>query len=241
LKQKRNKDPEDRGGFVKARNLAFLIVFGVLLIDQVLKVWIKLNMYLGQEYVVAGNWFIIHFTENNGMAFGWQFAGDYGKIILTLVRIIAVSLITYYLFNLFKQKAHKGLVVSISLILAGALGNIIDSAFYGVIFSESGNFLNPDLAVLFPDGGGYATLLHGRVVDMFYFPIIQGYYPTWSPIRPGQEFIFFRPVFNIADSAITCGVIILLVFQKRFFHIDNRKTIYDNDDSDDDLDEIQKN
>lgn len=197
-------------------------------------------MYLGQEYVIAGNWFIIHFTENNGMAFGWQFAGDYGKIILTLVRIIAVVLITYYLFSLFKQKAHKGLVVSISLILAGALGNIIDSTFYGMIFSESGNFLIQEPAVIFPDGGGYATFLHGRVVDMFYFPIIQGYYPSWSPIKPGQEFIFFRPVFNIADSAISCGVIILLVFQKRFFHIENRLSSSDNDDSDDYLTEEQK-
>jgi signal peptidase II len=202
---------------LSAKRIAILIISLVLIIDQILKFWIKLNMHLGQEYLIAGNWFIIHFTENNGMAFGWQFAGEYGKLILTLIRVIAVSAIGYYLVSLVRHQAHRGFVAAISLIFVGALGNIIDSAFYGLIFSESGNLIDQYPAVLFPQGGGYSSFLHGKVVDMFYFPIIQGYYPEWFPVKAGQEFIFFRPVFNIADSAITTGVCILLLFQHRFF------------------------
>lgn len=172
-------------------------------------------MFLGQDYHIFGNWFIIHFTENNGMAFGMEFAGNYGKLFLSLFRIIAVGFIGWYIYKLtFKPNIKTGLIISLSLIVAGAFGNIIDSAFYGMIFNES--FFQ--VAELFPDGGGYGTFLHGRVVDMLYFPIIQSHYPQWFPFWGGEEFEFFRPVFNISDASITTGVLMLIVFQKRYFH-----------------------
>jgi signal peptidase II len=189
---------------------SFLIVFFVLLIDQTLKFWIKTTMTLGQEIHVAGNWFIIHFTENNGMAFGMQFAGDYGKLFLSIFRIIAVFIIIYILYRVSRHKTNNGFIIALSLILAGAIGNILDSAYYGLIFSES-TFL--DVARFLPPGGGYSSFLHGKVVDMLYFPVLQGTYPSWFPFWKGEEFIFFRPVFNIADSAITIGVILLMFFQ----------------------------
>jgi len=185
----------------------------VLIIDQVVKLWIKTNMMLGQEYKVFGDWFIIHFTENNGMAFGMEFWGVYGKIALSIFRILAVTGIGYYLYTLIKKKEKTGYIISISLILAGALGNIIDSAFYGMIFNDS--FMQ--VASLFPEGGGYSSFLHGKVVDMFYFPIAQGTYPSWFPFNANEPFIFFRPVFNIADSAISIGVAIIILFQRKFF------------------------
>lgn len=193
---------------------SLLIIFLVLLLDQALKIWIKTNMTLGQEFQIFGNWFIIHFTENEGMAFGLTFGGEFGKLALSLFRIIAVIVIAVYLRGLIIKKAHPGLIISISLILAGAIGNIIDSAFYGLIFSQSSFH---SVATMFPEDGGYGTFLHGKVVDMLYFPVIRGYYPEWFPIWGGLDFIFFRPVFNIADSAITIGVLILIIFQKRFF------------------------
>lgn len=189
-----------------------LIIFFVLLIDQVLKLWIKTNMYLGQEFRIA-DWFFIHFTENNGMAFGMEFAGENGKLILSLFRIIAVSGIGYYLYTIVKHKASGVLVTSMALIFAGAMGNIIDSTFYGVLFSDS----DFRVAEMFPPEGGYASFLHGRVVDMFYFPIVEGYMPGWVPFWGGDYVVFFRPVFNVADSAITIGVI-LLIFYQSFIH-----------------------
>lgn len=191
----------------------FIIIFLVLLIDQSIKFWIKTNMYLGQEFHIAGNWFIIHFTENNGMAFGLEFAGEYGKLFLSLFRIAAVAGIGYYLNYLVKTKAHGVLISGMAFIFAGALGNIIDSTFYGMIFSSS----EYQLAQLFPEGGGYATFLHGKVVDMLYFPIINGHFPEWLPVWGGDYFTFFRPVFNIADSSITIGVILILLFQSVIF------------------------
>ncbi len=190
--------------------------------DQALKVWIKTTMTIGEEIPVFGNWFIIHFTENNGMAFGLQFAGEFGKLALSIFRIIAVIAIGWYLVQLTKKQAKTGLVISLSLIFAGALGNIIDSAFYGLIFSHSSYH---SLAQFMPEGGGYATFLHGKVVDMFYFPIIKGTTPTWFPIWPGEPFIFFRPVFNIADSAITIGVLLLIIFQKSFFKKEEKEEV----------------
>jgi signal peptidase II len=185
----------------------------VLLFDQALKIWIKTHMMLGDEIVIAKNWFIIHFVENNGMAFGFEFGTGAGKYLLSIFRIVAVGALGWYLSTLWKKKVPFGLVVSFSLIMAGAIGNILDSAYFGLIFTDSFG----KVATLFPPGGGYAGFLQGRVVDMFYFPIISGHYPGWFPFVGGQEFIFFRPVFNVADSAITVGIFIILIFYRRFF------------------------
>ena len=176
-------------------------------------------MYLGQEFQVIGNWFIIHFTENNGMAFGLELAGQWGKLFLTLFRILAVGLIIWILYRLINIGANKGYISSISLILAGAIGNIIDSVFYGVIFNES----TFQKATLFPEGGGYAGLFYGKVVDMFYFPIIHGHFPNWFPIWGGEDFIFFRPVFNIADSAITIGIFLIILFYRKHFDMELKR------------------
>lgn len=193
---------------------SLILVFLVLLIDQVTKIWVKTTMYLGQEIPLIGNRVLIHFTENNGMAFGYEIGGEYGKLALSIFRILAVIGIIWYMRHLIKLEAPQGLVLSMGLILAGAIGNIIDSAFYGVVFSES--FMRP--AEVFPEEGGYATLLHGRVVDMLYFPVLQGNYPDWIPFIGGNRFIFFRPVFNFADTAITTGVAITLVFYRKYFN-----------------------
>ncbi len=193
---------------------SILLILLIIILDQALKIWIKTNMVLGQEYHILGNWFIIHFIENNGMAFGMEIAGKFGKIILSLFRIGAVVGIGWYLVYLIKQKVSTGLIITISVIMAGALGNIIDSAFYGMIFSNS----YYHVASMFPAEGGYSSFLHGRVVDMFYFPVLKGTFPDWIPFRGGANFIFFRPVFNIADSSITVGVTLILIFQKRFFN-----------------------
>ena len=204
---------------MKNRRIKLLaIVFGILLVDQVLKVWVKTNFALGDEIVIFKNWFILHFVENNGMAFGFEFAGEYGKMFLSIFRIIAVIAIGWYMFKLAKKEELPfGFLACIALIFAGAIGNIIDSLFYGMIFNHSYG----QIADIFPEGGGYETFLHGRVVDMFYFPIIQGHYPEWFPFRGGDDFIFFRPVFNIADSSITVGIFsILLFYRKQFNNMD---------------------
>jgi len=191
---------------------SLLLIFSILLVDQILKIIVKTNMVIGEEIHVAGDWFLIHFLENNGMAFGMEWGGKAGKIALSVFRMLAIAGISWYLAGIIRKKAHIGLILSVSAIIAGAAGNLIDSALYGLIFSESWH--TP--AVMFPEGGGYASFLMGRVVDMFYFPVIDTQWPEWSPIRPGQSFVFFRPVFNIADASITCGVIAILLFQKRF-------------------------
>ncbi len=183
---------------MKGYTKPLVLIFLVLLADQVSKTWIKTNMYLGQEFKILGDWFIIHFTENNGMAFGLEFGGEFGKLALSLFRIVAVGGIAYGLHYMIQRKYHRGLILNVALIFAGALGNIIDSVFYGIIYK-------------------YETLFHGRVVDMLYFPIINGTFPTWLPIWGGEPFEFFRPVFNLADAAISVGVITIFVFQKTYF------------------------
>ena len=194
------------------RTKALLLIFTILIADQIVKIIVKTNMVIGEEIPVLGSWFRIHYLENNGMAFGLEWGGKAGKIALSLFRMAAIAGIAWYLDSIIKKNAHTGLILSISAIIAGAAGNLIDSAFYGMIFSESWH--TP--AVLFPEGGGYSSFLHGRVVDMLYFPVIDSHWPDWSPFRPGQTLIFFRPVFNLADTSITTGVLAILVFQKRF-------------------------
>ena len=186
------------------------IVLTTLVIDQALKIWVKTHMYLGQEYQVF-DWFYIHFTENNGMAFGMEFGGNWGKLGLSLFRIVFVVFMASFLLKLIRKNADKVLIVSLSLVLAGAIGNIIDGTLYGILFSESYR----QLATFLPEAGGYAPLFFGKVVDMFYFPIFKGYLPEWIPFWGGDHFVFFRPVFNIADSAISIGVAIMVIFQKK--------------------------
>ena len=164
----------------------------------------------------TASWGRIHFVENEGMAFGIELPGNYGKLILSLFRIAAVGFLFYYLKLLIRAKASFGLVACFGLILAGALGNILDSAFYGAIFSKS-PFHSLEVATLFPPEGGYADFLHGKVVDMFYFPMFSGTFPEWLPVWGGEGFLFFRPVFNVADASITVGVISLLLFHRDFF------------------------
>lgn len=196
------------------------VIFLVLLIDQWSKIVVKTTMRLGDEFPVLGNWFYIHFVENPGMAFGMEFGGDWGKLALSLFRIVAVFGIGYYLFKMAKD-AHKGFRVCVALIFAGAIGNILDSAFYGLIFNESFN----QIATFMPEGGGYASFLHGRVVDMFYFPLFDGFFPEWFPIWGGEHFMFFRPVFNVADAAISIGIALIFIFNKRFFKKEKQQNI----------------
>ena len=188
-----------------------LLIVCVLLLDQILKVWIKTNLMIGQE-IHFFDWFIIHFTENKGMAFGMEFGGSFGKYLLSIFRLVAIVAIAIYLKKIaLTTSVKKGVIFSISLVLAGAIGNMIDSAFYGMIFSESyGQF-----STVFQ--GGYAGFLQGKVVDMFYFPLINGHFPDWLPLIGGNHFIFFRPVFNIADASISVGVINMLIFHRSFF------------------------
>ena len=194
---------------------SFLVIFLVLLFDQILKIWVKTSMTLNQEISVIGSWFNLLFVENNGMAFGWLGSGGWLKIALSLFRIVAIVVLFWILIRQAKKGTKFGVLFGLALITAGAMGNIIDSVFYGRIFSES---TYQQVATLFPDGGGYASWLHGRVVDMLYFPIIDvaRENATWLPdffFGPDGHFIFFRPIFNLADAAITVGVFYMLIFQ----------------------------
>jgi signal peptidase II len=192
---------------------AIAIIFGVLAIDQISKIWVKTHMTLGQEYRIA-DWLIIHFTENVGMAFGMEFGGDYGKLALSVFRIVAVIGIGYYLFKVVRESTPVMVTVALSLVLAGAVGNIIDSTIYGLIFSDSYGHV----ATVFPPEGGYAGFLHGRVVDMFYFPLFEGTFPESIPKIGGKHFLFFNAIFNVADAAITVGMAMIILFQKKFLN-----------------------
>jgi signal peptidase II len=190
---------------LKKSLLPALVIGLVLLVDQASKLLVKTQMFLGEHFNVLGKYFQIYFIENNGMAFGYEFGGDYGKLFLTLFRIAAVVFLGVMLSRMVKKpETPKGALVSLSLILAGALGNIIDSVFYGVLFD-------------------YESLFHGRVVDMLYFPLYEGFLPDWIPFKGGDYFVFFRPVFNVADMAISTGVGMLLVWQNRYFPQEPKK------------------
>ena len=190
--------------------LSLSIIAGVLIIDQVSKFLVKTNMYLGEEIEIF-SWFKILFVENNGMAFGMELGS---KLFLTLFRVVAIILIGYYIFKLIKDNDNlkRGYIASVSLIFTGALGNIIDCLFYGLIFNAP-SF--PQIATLFPAEGGYADFMYGRVVDMLYFPLFSFEWPSWVPFVGGETFEFFEPVFNIADSAITIGIILILIFYRK--------------------------
>lgn len=194
---------------------SLLIIFLVLFIDQFLKIYTKTHFYYGEERLVLGNWFRLHFIENNGMAFGMKFsAGDMGKLLLTTFRLVAVGFGFYVLKQLVNKQYSRGAIICGSLILAGAMGNLIDSMFYGLIFSES----SFHIAKFVPWGTGYGKFLHGQVVDMLYFPLVEIPMPTWVPFVGGKILSFFDPVFNFADAAISTGVLTLLVFQKKLVH-----------------------
>lgn len=191
---------------------AFVLIFLVLLADQISKIYIKTHFVLGEEVQVFG-WFRILFVENEGMAWGAKIPGAYGKLALTLFRLVAITGIGYWLWDVIRKKSPKILIVSITLIFAGAMGNIIDSVGYGLIFEDSYH----KVAAFLPEGGGYSSIFHGKVVDMLYFPLWNGYLPEWIPIWGGKYFTFFEPVFNVADSAITIAVMLLMVFNKKAF------------------------
>lgn len=201
------------------------VIFLILLLDQSLKIWVKTNMVYNDYFTLLGfDWARIHFVENNGMAFGISLGGEYGKLALSLFRILAVAALAYYIRLLIKAGASMGILISFALIIAGAVGNILDSAFYGLIFSES---YHGQVATIFPEEGGYAGFLHGKVVDMLHFPMFSGTYPEWIPWLGGKFFTFFSPVFNLADSSITIGVLYILIFQRHFFktHPEEKETI----------------
>lgn len=196
---------------------AFLVIMIVLILDQVLKIYIKTSFGYGDGFNILGlDWARIYFVENEGMAYGLTIGGEYGKLLLSVFRIIMVIVLFVILNKLIKSKENLSLIIIFSLIIAGAVVNILDSAFYGMIFSETPKF-HGGVAQIFPPEGGYAGFLHGRVVDMFYFPMINTHLPEWLPFWGGERFVFFQPIFNIADSAITIGVVTLLVFNRSFF------------------------
>ncbi|MBQ0016935.1 MAG: lipoprotein signal peptidase [Bacteroidales bacterium] len=185
------------------------IIAVVLIVDQVIKICVKTSMQIGEEIPLIGNWCLLHFVENEGMAFGMAYGGAAGKLILSLFRLVASSFIFYYLLRLIKKGIRNSVVISLSLIFVGAVGNLVDSCFYGLIFDES----YYHVAQLFPPEGGYAGFLFGRVVDMFYFPIIDTVLPSWVPFFGNERFVFFNAIFNFADASITIGVILLIIDQ----------------------------
>ena len=190
---------------------ATLLIILIIIADQVFKIWVKTHMVEGSSIHVFGNWFQILFTENEGAAFGWLVGGKVGKLLLSIIRVILAGAIIWYLPRLVKKDVSMGFVLGVAGILAGAIGNIIDSMFYGLVFTDSIG----RIAEVFPEGGGYAPFLFGHVVDMLYFPLIEGHFPSWLPIWGGQDFLFFRFIFNIADSAVCVGIFYILLFERK--------------------------
>ncbi len=196
---------------MKRSTIVILTILFVLIIDQAVKIYVKTHFFYGETYSIFGlSWAKLHFVENKGMAYGLSFGGDTGKLILSVFRIVLVGFLFYLINQLIKNKEKKGVIICLSLIIAGAIGNIIDSSFYGLVFSES--IYNGEIAQFMPEGGGYTGFLHGRVVDMLYFPMINTILPSWVPFWGGERFSFFDPVFNIADSSIFVGVLSLILF-----------------------------
>ena len=200
-----------------------LLIFGLVLviIDQIIKILVKTNMTIGEHFSVIGNWFQIYFIENEGMAFGMKFGGQTGKFLLSLFRVVLFGALVYWIHGLLKKKDTPfGVVAGLTAITAGALGNIIDCLFYGLLFSES---TFHTVAEFLPEAGGYAPFFFGKVVDMFYFPIIDTTFPEWMPLIGGNPFRFFAPVFNFADSCVTCGAVYLIFFQWKYFAREEKK------------------
>lgn len=200
---------------MKKRNIIFIISL-IIIADQALKIYIKTHYHPGQSHPVLGNWFQLYFIENEGMAYGWKFGGDFGKLALTLFRLAAVIFGIFYLRKIIEKKYHPGYIICVALVFAGALGNLIDSLFYGIIFDKS-SFNTDAIATIFP-AHGYGSFLHGNVVDMLYFPLFHiNRIPPWIPFLGGKSFSFFNYIFNIADASVSIGVIGILLFKKRFF------------------------
>jgi len=199
---------------VKKRSV-FLIIALIVIADQVVKIFIKTHYHAGESHRVLGHWFQFYFIENEGMAYGWKLGGELGKMALTLFRLAAVIFGVFYINKIIAKKYKRGFIICVALIFAGALGNLLDSMFYGLIFERS-SILNENVAHIFP-AHGYAGFLHGNVVDMLYFPIIDTQFPSWFPIWGGQDFVFFSPIFNLADASISIGIITIFIFQKSFF------------------------
>lgn len=210
MPQTNSPSPATAGNHIGHRGLiATAIILTVIILDQILKIWVKTHFYLNEDLEIT-SWFHLHFIENNGMAFGMEFGP---KIFLTIFRLVLAAGLIWVLIRIKAMAAVKtGFLVCLALIIAGAIGNIIDCVFYGVIFN---NPMPPEVAQMFPPRGGYATLFHGRVVDMLYFPLFSFTWPGWMPGVGGQEFLFFQPVFNLADAAISCGMIAVLIFYPR--------------------------
>ena len=198
----------DRQQITKRGALAALIVVGVLLVDQLIKIWVKTNMTLHEQIEIL-SWFKIVFIENNGMAYGMEIGS---KLVLSLFRVVAISVLGYYIIGQVKLQARWGYLVCLSMIFAGAVGNLIDSMFYGLVFNASSEFYT---SYFVPFGTGYASFLMGTVVDMFYFPLIVTTWPDWVPFVGGNPYVFFSPVFNFADASISVGVVVLLLFYRK--------------------------
>ncbi|MFM9910712.1 MAG: lipoprotein signal peptidase [Chitinophagaceae bacterium] len=201
-----------------------IIILAIIVADQSLKIWVKTNMHYGEHITLLPNWFRLYFIENAGMAWGWKFGGDWGKMALTLFRLVAVIFGIFYIKSIVRKKYHRGFIVCVGLIFAGALGNLIDSLFYGLIFDKGmlidrfSNDYSGYVGLAAPSFKGYSSFLHGNVVDMLYLPILENKtFPSWVPFWGGESFTFFSPIFNIADASISTGVIIILFYQKRFF------------------------